>query len=153
MFESESAAKKTPYGHRVVATTVIVCRRRSARDMAPSDEPKFAGTVHFIEETREYGERGFRKRLVVLETEGARFSSYVPFELIQSNCELADDLEVGDEVEITYRLSGRKWQRDEQSEVKYFLSAEALALEVLSKKSEQPDDDPPPVDEDDSVPF
>lgn len=121
--------------------------------MATAEDPKFTGEVHFIDETREYGQRGFRKRMVVLEEGGGRFPSYVPFELLQENCELADKLELGDQVEITYRLGGRKWQRDEKSEVKYFLSAEALALEVLSKKSDEPDDGPPPMDVDDSVPF
>lgn len=121
--------------------------------MASADEPKFTGAVHFIDETREYGQRGFRKRMVVLVEENDRFPSYVPFELIQANCELADDLEIGDQVEITYRLSGRKWQRDEKSEVKYFLSAEAIALQVLAKKPEEAADAPPPFDENDSVPF
>lgn len=121
--------------------------------MASADDPKFAGNVHFIDEIRTFGQRGFRKRLVVLEEERDHFPSYIPFELIQANCELADDVEVGDHVEITYRLSGRKWQRDEKSEVKYFLSAEAIELQVLSKKSAEAADPPSHVDEDDSVPF
>jgi len=33
---------------------------------------------------------------------------------------------------VSYKLSGRKWQRDPNSEVKYFLSAEALSFKVLS---------------------
>ena len=44
-----------------------------------------------------------------------------------------DELNEGDEVEITYRLSGRKWQRDSSSEVKYFLNAEALSFRVLNR--------------------
>jgi hypothetical protein len=43
-----------------------------------------------------------------------------------------DELKVGAEVEISYRLSGRKWQKDPQSEVKFFLSAEALRFKILS---------------------
>ncbi len=121
--------------------------------MASSADPKFEGVVHFVDEAREYGQRGFRKRMVVLEDGSGRFPNYIPFELIQDNCELADDLQVGDQVEITYRLGGRKWQRDEKSEVKFFLSAEAIGLEVLSKKADEADDGPPPVDVDDSVPF
>ncbi|MBM83933.1 MAG: hypothetical protein CMJ78_25535, partial [Planctomycetaceae bacterium] len=39
---------------------------------------------------------------------------------------------VGDEVEVSYRLSGRKWQRDPSSEVKYFLSAEVLSFQILN---------------------
>ena len=53
-------------------------------------------------------------------------------EFLRDNCESADDLNVGDEVEVSYQLSGRKWQRDPSSEVKYFLSAEAHSFKVLS---------------------
>ena len=49
------------------------------------------------------------------------------------NCSSADDLNVGDDVEISYQLSGRKWQRDPDSEVKYFLTAEALSFKKLGE--------------------
>ena len=38
---------------------------------------------------------------------------------------------VGDTIKVSYRLTGRKWQRDEQSEVKFFLSAEAMEYELI----------------------
>ena len=93
------------------------------------------GKVHVIEETKTYGQKGFRKRLMVLEQDNGRFTNYIPVEFIQDACDSADELAVGDEVEVTYRLSGRKWQRDPNSEVKYFLSAEAMNFRVLSASS------------------
>ena len=63
-------------------------------------EPKVRGTVHVIEETKTYGQSGFRKRLVVLEQDKGRFVNYVPVEFVQDNCDTVDDLNVGDEVEI-----------------------------------------------------
>lgn len=90
------------------------------------------GIVHVIEETKTYGAKGFRKRLVVLEQDSSRFTNYVPVEFIQDSCDTVDELKVGDDVEITYRLSGRKWQKDSNSEVKFFLNAEALSFKVLS---------------------
>jgi hypothetical protein len=124
-------------------------------------EPKVRGTVHVIEETKTYGQSGFRKRLVVLEQDKGRFVNYVPVEFVQDNCDTVDDLNVGDEVEITYRLNGRKWQRDPQSEVKYFLNAEALNFQVLQAKGGSDDEDGPPMqdfdgappDTDEEVPF
>ena len=83
------------------------------------------GIVHVVEETKTYGQKGFQKRLVVLEQDTGRFTNYIPVEFIRDNCSSADDLNVGDDVEISYQLSGRKWQRDPDSEVKYFLTAEA----------------------------
>ena len=93
---------------------------------------KIEGKVHFIDETKTYGQKGFRKRLVVLEQDTGRFTNYLPMEFIQDACDEVDQLSVGNEVEISYRLSGRKWQRDPQSEVKYFLSAEATGFQILS---------------------
>ena len=93
---------------------------------------KVRGIVHFIDETRTYGQKGFRKRMVVLEQEQERFNNLIPVEFLQDSCDTVDELNVGDDVEITYRLSGRKWQKDPSSEVKYFLSAEAQAFQVVS---------------------
>ncbi len=90
------------------------------------------GKVHVIEETKTYGQKGFRKRLLVLEQDNGRFTNFIPVDFIQDGCDSADELNVGDEVEVTYRLSGRKWQRDSNSEVKYFLSAEAMSFNVLT---------------------
>ena len=92
-------------------------------------DAKVRGVVHLIEETKTYGQKGFRKRLVVLEQDNDRFTNYIPFEFIQDACDSVDDLNVGDEAEITYRLAGRKWQKDAGSEVKFFLNAEAMSLE------------------------
>ncbi|MFM8572935.1 MAG: DUF3127 domain-containing protein [Pirellula sp.] len=85
------------------------------------------GIVHLIEETKSYGQKGFRKRTVVLEQNLGRFTNYIPLEFIGDACDSCDALSVGDDITVNYRLSGRKWQRDPQSEVKYFLSAEALS--------------------------
>ncbi len=90
------------------------------------------GVVHHIDTTKTYGQKGFRKRLVVLEESGARFTNYIPVEFIQDACDTVDDMNVGDEVEIAYRLSGRKWQKDPNAEVKYFVNVEALSFKVLS---------------------
>ena len=64
---------------------------------------------------------------------------------------------LGDEVEIAYRLSGRKWQRDQQSDVKYFLSAEATEFKVLQKAGSNSGGPTPDPSEapftDDEAPF
>ncbi len=91
-----------------------------------------SGVIHLIEETKTYGNKGFRKRLVVLEQDKGSFTNFIPIEFIRDSCDTVDDLNVGDEIEVSYRLSGRRWQRDESSEAKYFLSAEALSFKLLN---------------------
>ncbi|WDQ16616.1 MULTISPECIES: DUF3127 domain-containing protein [Rhodopirellula] len=89
------------------------------------------GVVHVIEETKTYGQKGFRKRMVVLEQDKGSFSNYIPIEFTRDACDSVDEMNMGDEVEVAYRLNGRKWQRDPQSEVKYFVSVEALSYKVV----------------------
>lgn len=94
-------------------------------------EASVQGRVHVIEDTKTYGQNGFRKRLVVLEQENDRFTNYIPLEFIREACDQVDELNVGDQVEVRYRLSGRKWQKDPSSEVRFFLNAEASGFRVL----------------------
>jgi hypothetical protein len=93
---------------------------------------KIRGVVHVIEDTKTYGQKGFRKRLVVLEQDKQRFVNYVPLEFTNDGCDSVDALNVGDEVEVMFRLNGRKWQKDPASEVKFFLNAEAMGFKVLN---------------------
>lgn len=124
-------------------------------------DTKVKGIVHVIEETKTYGQKGFRKRLVVLEQDNGRFQNYIPVEFIQDACDQVDAMNVGDEVEVTYRLSGRKWQRDPSSDVKYFLSCEATSFQVLGGANNPPADaqeanadlNQAAYEEDDDVPF
>ena len=120
------------------------------------------GKIHVIEETKSYGNNGFRKRLMVLEQDKGRFTNYIPIEFTNDSCDTLDELSVGDEVEVPFRLNGRKWQRDPQSEVKFFLNAEGMSFRVLSSVNnpaggdEAPLPDPadyPPQMEDDDIPF
>ena len=95
-------------------------------------DAKVRGIVHFIDETKTYGQNGFRKRLVVLEQDKQKFTNYVPIEFTHDNCDTVDQLKVGDDIEVDYRLSGRKWQKDAKSEVKYFLNAEGMSFQVVT---------------------
>ena len=118
------------------------------------------GTIHLIEETKTYGQKGFRKRLVVLEqVKGGGFTNYVPVEFLKDACDSVDELHLGDEIEVSYRLGGRRWHRDESSEPKYFLSAEAMSFRVLNGGGSGQSGAGPDIDSvlaeaaDDDVPF
>jgi len=123
-------------------------------------DPTVRGKVHVIEDTKTFGKSGFRKRLVVLEQDKGKFTNYIPLDFVHEGCDSVDDLNLGDEVDVTYRLSGRKWQRDERSEVKYFLNAEAVEFKVVKaaeggKKAPSADDEyfDSLAEDDDEVPF
>ncbi len=97
-----------------------------------SDDAKVTGVVHLIEETKTFGAKGFRKRTVVLEQDKGSFTNYIPVEFTRDSCDSVDDLNIGDEVEVQYRLNGRRWQKDEASEVKYFCNVEGFAFRITS---------------------
>ena len=111
-------------------------------------DPVVSGKVHLVEETKTYGQKGFRKRLVVLEQDKGRFTNYVPVEFTNDNCDAVDGISVGDEIEVTYRLSGRKWQRDPGSEVKYFVNVEAISFSIQGGGSSSAADKPADKDMD-----
>lgn len=121
-------------------------------------EATVTGQVHLIEPTKSFGQKGFRKRTVVLEQANGRFTNYLPFEFIADSCDMVDNLSIGDTIKVSYRLTGRKWQRDEQSEVKFFLSAEATEYELIkagggAKSAPASADEADFGPEDDSAPF
>ena len=98
---------------------------------------------------------------MVLEQSKGTFTNFIPVEFVKDGCDAVDDLAVGEEIEVTYRLSGRRWQKDEASEAKYFLSAEGLSFKQLSGSGRAPDGPDDTVDPnnafaeagDDDVPF
>lgn len=79
----------------------------------------------------------FRKREFVIEyAENPQYPEFLKFELIQSNCEQLDPVEVGDEINISFNLKGRKWT-DPQGNVKYFNSLQAWRIDKTQDSAQQ----------------
>lgn len=92
------------------------------------------GKILEIQDTVQVKET-FRKREFVLEySENPQYPEFIKFELIQDKCDLLDDLQVGQEVEVHFNLKGRKWT-DPQGQVKYFNSLQAWRLDPVSEAS------------------
>lgn len=112
------------------------------------------GTVHAITPTQAYGQKGFRKRDLVIEADDGRWTNYIPIEFTNDGCEAIDDVRPGDEVKIEFSLGGRKWQKDPDSEVRYFLAAKAIRHRVTKQDSFNDDaSSQGSAVEDEEVPF
>lgn len=86
----------------------------------------------------------FKKREFVVEyAENPSYPEFIKFELIQSNCDQLNDLQINDQVNISFNLKGRKWT-DPQGNVKYFNSLQAWRIDRVASSSAQTDDTPPP---------
>lgn len=109
----------------------------------------------------------FKKREFVVEyAENPQYPEYIKFELIQDKCDLINDVQPGQEIEVHFNLKGRKWT-DPKGEVKYFNSLQAWR--ILPAGQQQPASSgaaagevPPPSEEpewlsasaeDDDLPF
>lgn len=75
---------------------------------------KVKGKVVFIGQTQLVGEKEFKKRELVLELEGnPNYPDEVLFEATKDKCDELTSLNVGDVVELSVNLKGRKWTNKE----------------------------------------
>ena len=80
----------------------------------------------------------FQKREFVVEfAENPQYPEFLKFELIQSNCEQLENFQVGDSINISFNLKGRKWT-DKEGEIKYFNSLQAWRLEGTANNMPPP---------------
>lgn len=81
----------------------------------------FKGKVFEIGETKMLSETFQKRDLIVEYAENPTYPEYVKVEFINDKCDLADDLKVGDEVDVHFNLRGRAWT-DKTGKVSYFNS-------------------------------
>lgn len=90
---------------------------------------KILGRITEIKESQQVSET-FRKRSFVVEyAENSQYPEYISFELIQDRCDLVNGFQVGQDVEVSFNLKGRKWVSPE-GETKYFNSLQAWRIEL-----------------------
>ena len=100
-----------------------------------------SGKLKLINETKEYGNNGFRKREVVITTE-EQYPQDLMIEFIQDKCDLLNSYQVGQSVKVDINLRGREWESP-QGEIKYFNSIQGWRIEKLF--SDNDDSTIPPV--------
>ena len=121
-----------------------------------------SGKIKWLDETKTYGNNGFRKREVVVTTE-EQYPQHILVEFIQDKYDLLNAFQMGQNVKIGINLRGREWVNP-QGETKYFNSVQGWRIEALeaSSNSEMPPMPPPPAFEpaddasdgpDDDLPF
>lgn len=76
------------------------------------------GRVKMVEQTKEVGSSGFRKRDIVVTTD-EQYPQHISVQFVQDKCELLDAYKVGDNVKVDINLRGREWTNP-QGETVYF---------------------------------
>ncbi|MFD2099857.1 DUF3127 domain-containing protein [Flagellimonas iocasae] len=99
------------------------------------------GRIKMIDETKTYGNNGFRKREMVVTTE-EQYPQHILVEFVQDKCDLLNNFSVGQMVKVSINLRGREWVNP-QGETKYFNSIQGWRVENLQPEGSA--DNMPPV--------
>ncbi|WP_310991422.1 DUF3127 domain-containing protein [Aequorivita marina] len=91
------------------------------------------GKIKLIDETKTYGNNGFRKRELVITTE-EQYPQPIMIEFVQDKTDLLNNYNVGQDVKVSINVRGREWVNP-QGETKYFNSLQGWRIENLSKEA------------------
>lgn len=100
------------------------------------------GKIKMIDETKEYGNNGFRKREMVITTE-EQYPQHIMIEFVQDKTELLNNFKVGQDVKVHINIRGREWVNP-QGETKYFNSLNGWRIENISSQASGADMPPVP---------
>jgi hypothetical protein len=89
------------------------------------------GKIKMIDETKTYGNNGFRKREMVITTE-EQYPQQILIEFVQDKTELLNSYQVGMNVKVSINVRGREWVNP-QGETKYFNSITGWRVENVDQ--------------------
>ena len=78
------------------------------------------GKIKKIDETKTFGNNGFRKREIVITTD-EQYPQMILIEFVQDKCDIMNNFKEGEEIKVSINLRGREWINP-QGEAKYFNS-------------------------------
>ena len=99
------------------------------------------GRVKMVEQTKEVGSSGFRKRDIVVTTD-EQYPQHISVQFVQDKCDLLDAYKVGDNVKVDINLRGREWTNP-QGETVYFNTIQGWRIAKL--QAEAPAQGVPPI--------
>lgn len=91
------------------------------------------GKIKVNGEVKVYGDKGFRKRELVVTTE-EQYPQDILIEFVQDKCDLLDGFKVGDNVKIGINIGGREWVNP-KGETKYFNSITGWRIDKEAEDS------------------
>lgn len=98
------------------------------------------GKLHEVGSVQNVTDSFKKRELVVAYAENPQFVEYIKFELQQDNVNKADNLKVGDDIEVSFNLRGRPWTNKE-GVTTYFNTLVAWKISKLSSTSQEQEED------------
>ncbi len=88
------------------------------------------GEIKTIKETQAITD-SFKKREFVITDASGQYPQIIMFQSVQDRCEMLDNFNTGDMVEVFFNLRGREWTNP-QGEVKVFNTLDAWKIQPLN---------------------
>lgn len=89
------------------------------------------GKVHEVGALQKVSDSFAKRDLIIAYAENPQFVEYIRFEATQDRCSIFDNLNVGEEVEVSFNLRGRPWTNT-QGITTYFNSLVAWRVTKLA---------------------
>ena len=70
----------------------------------------------------------FKNRNFDIETTDGKYKQVIRFELSQDRCDLIDSYKLGQELEVSFNLNGREWQKTPQDDIVVFNTLSAWKI-------------------------
>ena len=101
------------------------------------------GKIKMIDQTKEVGSGGFKKRDVVVTTD-EQYPQHILVQFVQDKCDLLNGFQVGEPVKIDINLRGREWT-NQKGESIYFNTIQGWNINKLTGSTlpSQEDDEMP----------
>ncbi|QDP50819.1 MAG: hypothetical protein Unbinned2903contig1001_9 [Prokaryotic dsDNA virus sp.] len=109
------------------------------------------------ESAKIYSEK-FRKREFVLET-NETYPQTILITLINDGCDLIDDFNVDDSIEVSINIRGKEWTNPTTNDVRYFNTIQGWSINKIEesdtslKKEDYEEVTKSPVESEDDLPF
>ncbi len=91
------------------------------------------GRVRMIDQTKEVGSSGFKKRDIVVTTD-EQYPQHILVQFVQDKCELLNNYQAGDNVKIDINLRGREWVNP-QGETVYFNTIQGWRISKIQAEA------------------
>ncbi len=101
------------------------------------------GKIKMLDETKIFGNNGFRKREVVITTD-EQYPQHILVEFVQDKCDLLNSFALEQAVKISINIRGREWVNP-QGETRYFNSIQGWRIESLQPEAAGSNSEMPPT--------
>ena len=94
------------------------------------------GILKRVGSTKQVSEK-FKNRIFDIETTDGKYKQVIRFELSQDRCDLIDSYKLGQELEVSFNLNGREWQKTPQDDIVVFNTLSACKIVAIPLQNTQ----------------